>query len=888
LLFLFLEGRDPLRNIPEQSPLVKRKAKHNSNRIAEDQTVLSGETSDHKTLLRLNARQPDKSIPVITGKARAATLDDEILIRNTASQRPGLKKRPFSAGVGLADFVRQTEELKGRMLGREESLSAHDENSVIDSEYSKVAETHFRPEILVTHCHGTASPNRKTHVVIASYLAEESGEVSLEEGEEFDLLQKESNGWWYVKNDFCEGWAPSAFLAPARSRPPSPETPDQQQVSDSQEESCHIKENLETCPKEQGVDQIKFAPQGKEKSPDKNVARQAQTMTTEMNRRAKFLTVEGIQKRKNPDKNYVYIVKVVWSDGNINIIYRTCSDFFFLQENLRKEFPTAIGKEIPALKGRKFNENCQLCFKDGTCKRQKFMNQFCHELINAPDNISKSKVVMDFCRSRASDVHSHGKATKKDGKSPKTEDNNVEISAPMMFEQYVVTADYQKKNKNDISLKAGDIIDVIERNDYGWWLVDREGELGWAPASHLEPTDNGSEITTSKVFAPGKEEIYMSLESYQAKADDELTFDADVMLKVVEKTLDGWWLVRYQGEEGWAPAMLLKRVNSDESSTSMIGGKDPLDTVSFTGDSEDGDSQRIQRRTTPTRRSMVQRPLCKSIPDGEDGNGETIITSGPKSSPSVPVADTANTPPMNRMDSMRSTGVSLSSSLPQSRFCEFNQGEVHSPFQTRQFSVSSSGYESSLTGSFSSLVSPDALNEEDSTNAGIKKCATYPRFDTIEGGPVLWNPSPGMLRSKSPSSMEHDKNEMGLSLNDISSTSRISRSERNSPVPFQRKISASGMSQFTSCDSGSVAPLNTSPRESNSEINNESDQNESTACQRFYRAMYSYDSAGDGEVAFREGDEVEVIQRSENGWWLVRTSEKVGWGPSNFLESLSY
>ena len=43
----------------------------------------------------------------------------------------------------------------------------------------------------------------------------------------------------------------------------------------------------------------------------------------------------------------------------------------------------------------------------------------------------------------------------------------MDISAPVMFEQYVVTADYQKKNKNDISLTAGDIIDVIERNDYG-------------------------------------------------------------------------------------------------------------------------------------------------------------------------------------------------------------------------------------------------------------------------------------------------------------------------------------------------------------------------------------------------------------------------------------
>lgn len=38
----------------------------------------------------------------------------------------------------------------------------------------------------------------------------------------------------------------------------------------------------------------------------------------------------------------------------------------------------------------------------------------------------------------------------------------------------------------------------------GWWLVDRDGELGWAPASHLEPTDDGAEVTSAKHFAPGK------------------------------------------------------------------------------------------------------------------------------------------------------------------------------------------------------------------------------------------------------------------------------------------------------------------------------------------------------------------------------------------------
>ena len=47
------------------------------------------------------------------------------------------------------------------------------------------------------------------------------------------------------------------------------------------------------------------------------------------------------------------------------------------------------------------------------------------------------------------------------------DDVNVQISGPAVFEQYIVIADYKKKNANDISLTAGDTIDVIERNDVG-------------------------------------------------------------------------------------------------------------------------------------------------------------------------------------------------------------------------------------------------------------------------------------------------------------------------------------------------------------------------------------------------------------------------------------
>ena len=48
-------------------------------------------------------------------------------------------------------------------------------------------------------------------------------------------------------------------------------------------------------------------------------------------------------------------------------------------------------------------------------------------------------------------------------------DNNsgVQISGPVVFEQYIAIADYKKKNKNDISLTAGDTVDVIEKSEFG-------------------------------------------------------------------------------------------------------------------------------------------------------------------------------------------------------------------------------------------------------------------------------------------------------------------------------------------------------------------------------------------------------------------------------------
>ena len=249
----------------------------------------------------------------------------------------------------------------------------------------------------------------------------------------------------------------------------------------------------------------------------------------------------------------------------------------------------------------------------------------------------------------------------------------------------------------------------------------------------------------------------------------------------------------------------------------------------------------------------------------------------------------------NRKDLPRSTHESLSRSSPQTLSCEFSQRELDNPFQSRRLSMLSGGYDNSLSTSLSSHVSSDVFTEEHCTN-GMKKYASLPLLDGIEGGLGMSRPSLATPLSKPTTSLEHHKSEMELSLNGVHSKSKDASSGGSNPIPSQRKTSSSSRTPQVCCcqkrrDSGFVSLFKTSPRVSRSELENDfhyKNQEKSNAYPRFYRAMYSYNSQDDGEVAFREGDEVEVIQRSENGWWLVRTSEELGWGPSNFLQSLAY
>ncbi|XP_006810044.1 SH3 and PX domain-containing protein 2A-like isoform X1 [Neolamprologus brichardi] len=54
--------------------------------------------------------------------------------------------------------------------------------------------------------------------------------------------------------------------------------------------------------------------------------------------------------------------------------------------------------------------------------------------------------------------------------SPRKEASGIDSSEPMVLEQYVAVANYERQENSEISLKAGETVDVIEKSESGEWI----------------------------------------------------------------------------------------------------------------------------------------------------------------------------------------------------------------------------------------------------------------------------------------------------------------------------------------------------------------------------------------------------------------------------------
>ncbi|XP_030875272.1 SH3 and PX domain-containing protein 2A-like [Leptonychotes weddellii] len=178
-------------------------------------------------------------------------------------------------------------------------------------------------------------------------------------------------------------------------------------------------------------------------------------------------TVVDVEKRRNPSKHYVYIINVTWSDSTSQTIYRRYSKFFDLQMQLLDKFPIEGGQKdpkqriIPFLPGKILFRRSHI--RDVAVKRLKPIDEYCRALVRLPPHISQCDEVFRFFEARPEDVNppkeDYGSSKRKSGA-----DTNAE---PMILEQYVVVSNYKKQENSELSLQAGEVVDVIEKNESG-------------------------------------------------------------------------------------------------------------------------------------------------------------------------------------------------------------------------------------------------------------------------------------------------------------------------------------------------------------------------------------------------------------------------------------
>ncbi|XP_069575205.1 SH3 and PX domain-containing protein 2A isoform X6 [Brachyistius frenatus] len=288
--------------------------------------------------------------------------------------------------------------------------------------------------------------------------------------------------------------------------------------------------------------------------------------------------VVDVEKRRNPSKHYVYLINVTYSDNTSHIVYRRYSKFFDLQMQILDKFPIEGGQKdpkkriIPFLPGKILFRRSHV--RDVAMKRLRFIDDYCRALVRLPPQISQSEEVLRFFETKAEDVNppveDYGSKRKSVWMygftdSPRKEASGMDSSEPMVLEQYVAVANYERQENSEISLKAGETVDVIEKSESGWWFVSTAEEQGWVPATYLD-SQNGTrddlDLGTSRT---GEEEKYVTVQPYASQGKDEVTFEKGVTVEVIQKNLEGWWYIRYLGKEGWAPASYLKRLKDDFS-----------------------------------------------------------------------------------------------------------------------------------------------------------------------------------------------------------------------------------------------------------------------------------------------------------------------------------
>ncbi|KFP92652.1 NADPH oxidase organizer 1, partial [Apaloderma vittatum] len=268
-----------------------------------------------------------------------------------------------------------------------------------------------------------------------------------------------------------------------------------------------------------------------------------------------------------------YMMFVSWSDQNNILIYRTFEDFKRFHKELKKKFPIESGslrrsdRTIPRFKDANVKQR-----KNGKPNRcleiLKLLETYSQELLKLDAKISRGEDVIQFFKAQPQDLDpsfpedSVVIMPSEMGGEKKTQrgQRGSSITHPQASQSYRCIETFETKDTKNETFKVAtkEIIEVLIKDMTGWWLVENaDKQIAWFPASYLEEIDIHKDIQNT-LSSNEEGSLYFVARAYESQKADELSLNNGVVVEVVRKSNDGWWLIRYNGRTGYIPSLCLQ------------------------------------------------------------------------------------------------------------------------------------------------------------------------------------------------------------------------------------------------------------------------------------------------------------------------------------------
>ncbi|KAM3598697.1 uncharacterized protein V6R79_021484 [Siganus canaliculatus] len=274
------------------------------------------------------------------------------------------------------------------------------------------------------------------------------------------------------------------------------------------------------------------------------------------------------------EKNKMYMASVLWSDQNDIVVYRALKDFKNMHKQVKKAFPSPSKRSdriIPKFQDKKMKRSGQR--KKGPNKsiaRLKFLQKYCDELLSCDPRVAQSAELIKFFHPKDQDLQEDF-AKNSIMIMPSEDEIRTEgrhsvagnVTQPFVTETYRCVAAYETKDTKNKPFKAAmdEKLDVLIKDKGGWWLVEKEDKrMAWFPAPYLEKLEDDDD--DDEMDGPSdRGMLYTAVKSYKATKDDEISVVIGAVVEVLQKSDNGWWLIRYNGKAGYIPTMYLQPHN---------------------------------------------------------------------------------------------------------------------------------------------------------------------------------------------------------------------------------------------------------------------------------------------------------------------------------------